>query len=213
MKLQRKFLNRPDLRQENGKVTIIVWSPGLVVMGRESRSEGRGFESRHYILDGHFSHIFVVKIVMIFVWKDQNQTKNRQGLAHFYNNNHLGPILLTYLLTYLLRGSITACLTSSLTGLYSTKQVNRKSIILILEPWKSTSWNLVLSGTNAIKIILPLQQDFDVVFKALIVVYICKFTHQDRNGLAGLTWKLTLHLKIMHLNISIILQQLYATKN
>ena len=29
-------------------------SPGLVVMGRDSRSEGHGFESRHRILDGHF---------------------------------------------------------------------------------------------------------------------------------------------------------------
>ena len=38
-------------------------SPGLVVMGRDS---GRGFESRHCILVGHFSHIFVVKIVMFF---------------------------------------------------------------------------------------------------------------------------------------------------
>ena len=40
-------------------------SPGLVVMGRDSRSEGRGFKSQHCILDGHFSHIFFVKIVMI----------------------------------------------------------------------------------------------------------------------------------------------------
>ena len=40
------------------------WSPGVVVMGGDSRSEGHGFESRHRILDGHFSHIFVVKIVM-----------------------------------------------------------------------------------------------------------------------------------------------------
>ena len=29
-------------------------SPGLVVMGRDSRSKDRGFESRHRILDGHF---------------------------------------------------------------------------------------------------------------------------------------------------------------
>ena len=29
-------------------------SPGLVVMGRDSYSEGGGFESRHHILDGHF---------------------------------------------------------------------------------------------------------------------------------------------------------------
>ena len=40
---------------------------GLVVMGGGSRSEGCGFKSRHHILDGHFSHVFVVKIVMMFV--------------------------------------------------------------------------------------------------------------------------------------------------
>ena len=38
-----------------------------MVMGGDSCSEGRGFESRHRILDGHFSHLFVVKIVMMFV--------------------------------------------------------------------------------------------------------------------------------------------------
>ena len=31
------------------------WSPGLVVMGRDSSSKGCGFESQHHILDGHFS--------------------------------------------------------------------------------------------------------------------------------------------------------------
>ena len=35
-----------------------------MVMGGDSCSEGRGFESQHHILDGYFSHIFVVKIVM-----------------------------------------------------------------------------------------------------------------------------------------------------
>ena len=41
-------------------------SPGLVVMGGDSCSKGRGFESQRRILDGHYiySHIFVVKIVM-----------------------------------------------------------------------------------------------------------------------------------------------------
>ena len=39
-------------------------SLSLVVTGGDSRSEGHGFESLHRILDGHFSHIFVVKIVM-----------------------------------------------------------------------------------------------------------------------------------------------------
>ena len=45
-------------------------SPGLVVMGGDSCSKGCGFESQHRILDGQFSHSFVVKIVM-FVWKDK----------------------------------------------------------------------------------------------------------------------------------------------
>ena len=35
-----------------------------MVMGGDSCSEGRGFKSQHRILDGHFSHIFVIKIVM-----------------------------------------------------------------------------------------------------------------------------------------------------
>ena len=48
----------------NKSCTIQGGSPGLVVMGRDSRSKGCGFESWHCILDGHFSHIIVVKIVM-----------------------------------------------------------------------------------------------------------------------------------------------------
>ena len=35
-----------------------------MVMGRDSRYEGCGFESWHCILDGNFSHIIVAKIVM-----------------------------------------------------------------------------------------------------------------------------------------------------
>ena len=37
-------------------------APGLMVMGGDSCSEGS--DSQHCILDGHFSHILVVKIVM-----------------------------------------------------------------------------------------------------------------------------------------------------
>ena len=42
-----------------------VVSPGLVVMGGDSCSKGRGFESQHcrYWMD-IFSHLFVVKIVV-----------------------------------------------------------------------------------------------------------------------------------------------------
>ena len=42
-----------------------------MVMGGDSCSEGRGFETQHLILDGHLSHIpiLVVKITM-FVRKE-----------------------------------------------------------------------------------------------------------------------------------------------
>ena len=36
----------------------------LVVMGGDSRSEDCEFKSQNRILDGNFSHLFVVKIVM-----------------------------------------------------------------------------------------------------------------------------------------------------
>ena len=35
-----------------------------MVMGGDSCSEGREFESQRCILDGYFSHLFVVKIAM-----------------------------------------------------------------------------------------------------------------------------------------------------
>ena len=56
--------------------------PGLVVKGRDSRSKGRGFKSRHCILDGHFSHIIVVKIVM-FVWKRPKINEKEAGVGPF----------------------------------------------------------------------------------------------------------------------------------
>ena len=37
-----------------------------MVIGGDSCPEGRGFEFQHCILDAHFSHILVVKIVMFF---------------------------------------------------------------------------------------------------------------------------------------------------
>ena len=37
----------------------------------------------HHILDKHFSHMYVVKIVM-FVWKDENKLKRGRGLPIFF---------------------------------------------------------------------------------------------------------------------------------
>ena len=60
-------------------------SSGLLVMGEDSGPGGFGFKSQHHILDGHFLHLFVVKIVM-FVWKDKNKWKRGRG----------GPIFNTF---------------------------------------------------------------------------------------------------------------------
>ena len=59
-------------------------SPGIVVMEVDSCTEGRGFESQNHILDGHFSHIFVLKIVM-FLKKDENEQKEaRHAPLNFF---------------------------------------------------------------------------------------------------------------------------------
>ena len=63
-------------------------------MGGESCSEGCGFESQHCILDGHFSHIFVVKIVM-FVWKDENKLKRGRGWPFFNSFSQIENLKLT----------------------------------------------------------------------------------------------------------------------
>ena len=42
-----------------------------MVMGGDVCSVGREFKSPHHIFDGHFSHLFVNRIV-IFVSKDEN---------------------------------------------------------------------------------------------------------------------------------------------
>ena len=62
-------------------------SPGLVVMGGYSRSEGRGFESQRHLLAGHdiFSHWFVVKIV-VFFWGGPKINEKEAGV---------GPIVFT----------------------------------------------------------------------------------------------------------------------
>ena len=69
--LQNGRLRSILLRQSTKKVLFIPitsfvrgGSPGLVVKGDDSCSGGCGFKSQRHILDGHFSHGFVVKIVL-----------------------------------------------------------------------------------------------------------------------------------------------------
>ena len=50
--------------EQANNITTMGGRPGLFLMGWDSESVGCGFEFLHCILDGHFSQIFVVKIVM-----------------------------------------------------------------------------------------------------------------------------------------------------
>ena len=56
--------------------------PGLLVIGVNSYPEGRGFESQHRILNGHFTNIFVVKIVVCL--KKTKINKKEAGYGPFY---------------------------------------------------------------------------------------------------------------------------------
>ena len=63
----RRMVDPLDLTEhgfQQQKSTSEGGSPGLVVMGDSSCSRVRGFKSLGRILDGHFSHWFVVKIVL-----------------------------------------------------------------------------------------------------------------------------------------------------
>ena len=59
-----------------------------MVMGGDSRSKGCGFKSRHRILDGHFSHIFVVKICNVCL-KRPKKNEKEAGVGPFLKH----PIL------------------------------------------------------------------------------------------------------------------------
>ena len=59
-------------------------SPGLVVMGDDSCSNGRGFESRRRILDGHFFTFICCKNCNVCL-KRPKINKKRPGLAHLLN--------------------------------------------------------------------------------------------------------------------------------
>ena len=59
-------------------------SPGLVVMGDDSYLRVCGFEPLRRILDGHFSHWFVVKMYCLF--EKTEKTKKEAGLGPFKKN-------------------------------------------------------------------------------------------------------------------------------
>ena len=57
--------------------------PGPVVSGRDSRSEGHGFESRHQILDEHLFTYICCKNCNHVCLKRPKINEKEAGLAHF----------------------------------------------------------------------------------------------------------------------------------
>ena len=78
------FVDSKQIDFERMKILSNLGSLGLVVMGGASCTKGHGFESQHRIPDGHFSHLFVVRIVT-FLSKDKNKQKEAEDgpLKHF----------------------------------------------------------------------------------------------------------------------------------
>ena len=86
--------------------------PGLVVMGGDSRSKGREFESWHRILDGHFfTYLFVVRFVMCDGKDEKNEKESGVGTFFIkkvnYDDSKLAkPISVTMTLLELLQTTI-----------------------------------------------------------------------------------------------------------
>ena len=55
-------------------------------MGGDSCSEGHGFESQYRLLDGHFLHLFIAKIVMLFEKIKMNEQED--GDAPFFKKTY-----------------------------------------------------------------------------------------------------------------------------
>ena len=76
------------------KCYLVGRSPGLVVLGLDSLSDGHGFESQHRILDGHFFTLICCKYCHVCLKKTENKAKKRMGMAHFFKKYYLVGIFL-----------------------------------------------------------------------------------------------------------------------
>ena len=73
-------------------------SPGLVVMGKDSRSKGRGFESRYRGLDGHFFTYICCKNCNVCL-KRLKINEKEAGVGPFFKKySNRFPIVSSYLL-------------------------------------------------------------------------------------------------------------------
>ena len=62
------------------------WSPGLVVKRGDSHSEGCEFNSRHWVLDGHFFTLVCSQFCIVCFKKNKNKRKRGRGWPTFKRN-------------------------------------------------------------------------------------------------------------------------------
>ena len=77
------------------QISIKGGSPGLVVMWDDLCSSHCGFDSQRQKLNGHFSHLFVVKIVL-FAWKWLKINEKEAGVEPFFWKKNKLIFTLTY---------------------------------------------------------------------------------------------------------------------
>ena len=72
-------------------INFVGWRPGLVVLGRDSGSEGCGFKSWHHILDGHFFTYICCKNCNVCL-KRPKINKKEAGIGPFFKKNLQGNV-------------------------------------------------------------------------------------------------------------------------
>ena len=77
-----------NLKMFKVKIFNLCGSHGLVVMGGDSFSEGRGFKSWHRILDGYFFTFTCCKNCIVCL-KRRKYMKKRLGMGHFKKSVNL----------------------------------------------------------------------------------------------------------------------------
>ena len=79
------FSNGNRILKRKIMIFALGGSPGLVVMGDYSSSKGCGFKSWRHILEGHFPHLFVVK--MYFLLEKTKINKKEAGVGPYLKND------------------------------------------------------------------------------------------------------------------------------
>ena len=139
--LMPKALKRCPKWKKSPNLVTLGGSPGLVVMGGDSCTEGCGFESQHCILAGHFFTLICCKIVLMFVWKRPKKRKRgRDGPFLKKVGSCKLPSIFCFFTTYPTRASLSwfrnrkKIIYSSISEIETKPIVTQKQILALAEP-------------------------------------------------------------------------------